>query len=459
MVLFQLNRFVSFLSTLIVLFALLTKLSLSLSIFEVVEKVVNNSPELRVIFEKKNQALADYKEATSSYLPTFSMLFSREYVKRDPITSAGSSSFVGVNKFQLLVDQKIFDMEQVSRILKFSQGIQTSEFENQKLLEEIVRLAISSYYDIIQAEYLVTIYTEYLRQVKEVERITLDMRQQGSANLGDVNFVQSRLASANSNLLLYQANLDRSQLKLAYLLNLIDKDQQVEVAGVVPTLDSKDFYELGDKIISLIPLTAESLLSQIANNNLDLLVSRSALCEAAYDLEVQKARYLPTVDLASELKSEENRDLSGYDRSMSLSVKTKYTLYDGGSRNANNKKFASILKEAQYQYDILARDLSEQAYTALNQLKSSEQQRISILKEIEASEELDRVYNIQFQFASRTLTDRLDNLERLSNARAKLVQMDYSILNTRIEILSMMGFLIDFFGFQNYIEVSRLKLC
>jgi adhesin transport system outer membrane protein len=431
----------------------------SLSIFEVVERVVNNSPELRVIFEKKDQAISDYKDARSSYLPKIYFLFNREYSKVDPIISSTQTSWNSINKFQLLVEQKLFDMEQTSKILKYSQVIQSSEFENQKLLESIIQLSVQSYYDVIQAEYLVSIYKEYLRQVREVEKITLNMRQQGDANLGDVNLVQSRLASANSNFLLYQANLDKSKLKLSYLLNLIDKNQLADYKNIFPDLTNKDFYDLGDRIVSVIPVSPEELIDQVLNNNLDILIIRSGLCVAGYDLETQRARYLPQVSAQVELKSEEDRAQNTYSRVGKFNIEARYTIYDGGSRSAANKKFESSVKQAQYNYDILIRDVSDQSYSTLNQLKSYEQQRVSILKEIEAAEEVDRVYNIQFQFANRTLTDRLDNLERLTNARSKLVQMDYSILSTRLQILSLMGMFVEFFGFQNYLEASRLKLC
>ena len=459
MVLLQLGKRISMLKNFLIIMLLSANFIGALSIFEVVERVVNNSPELRVIFERKNQALSDHRDAKSGYLPRLNAIFTREYNKADPITSSSQSSWDSVNRFQILVDQRIFDMEQVAKILKFSQNIQSSEFDNQKLLESLIELAITSYYDVIQSEYLVSIYKEYLRQVREVERITLTMRQQGDANLGDVNFVQSRLASATTNLLLYQANLDKAKLRLAYLLNVIDRNQVGDHSSLLPDLTNKDFYDLGDRIVSVIPVTADRLLDEVLNNNIDILVARSNLCGASYDLELQQARYFPSVGVTAEMKSEENRSGTGYDRNLKVSLEAKYSIYDGGSRAAAVKKFASVVKENQYQYDILVRDLSDTAYTTLNQLRSYEQQRISILKEIEASEELDRVYNIQFQFASRTLTDRLDNLERLSNSRARLVQMDYSILNTRVQVLSLMGNLIEFFGFQNYLDTSRLKLC
>ena len=133
MVLLLLKRTISFL---VLLFVFASNIN-SLSIFEVVERVVNNSPELRVIFEKKNQSIQDYVDARSAYLPKIYVLFNREYSKSDPITSSAQSAWTSVNKFQLMAEQKLFDMEQASKLLKYSQLIQSSEFENQKLLESI----------------------------------------------------------------------------------------------------------------------------------------------------------------------------------------------------------------------------------------------------------------------------------------------------------------------------------
>jgi outer membrane protein TolC len=99
------------------------------------------------------------------------------------------------------------------------------------------------------------------------------------------------------------------------------------------------------------------------------------------------------------------------------------------------------------------------AYANFNQLRSLEQQRISILKEIEAAEEVDKVYTLQFKFAARNLTDRLDNLDRINAARMKLVSVDYAVLVSRIDILMQNGRLVEFFGFDNYLDFTNLKLC
>lgn len=163
--------------------------------------------------------------------------------------------------------------------------------------------------------------------------------------------------------------------------------------------------------------------------------------------------------MITELRSEEERTNSSFDRYGKVSIEARYSIYEGGSRASGVRKYSSIIKEQEYQYDILVRDTSDKAFSALNILRSYEQQRISVLKEIETVEEVDRMYNMQFQFANRNLTDRLDNLERLTNARIKLVNVDYSILFSRLQILMLMGDFVEFFGFQNYLEVSNLKLC
>ncbi len=437
----------------------LSKSAYSLTVYEVIEKIVNNSPELRVIFEKKNQAVELYKDQRSAYLPQIYTIFNREYNKADPISSSDSSSWEAFNKLQVILEQRLFDIEQMTRILSAAQAVQTQEFENQKLLETLIQLAIISYYDVIQSEYLVSISKEYLRQVREIETLTMSMRTQGDATLGDVNLVQSRLASANSSLILSQANLDKVRLRLAYLLNLIDKNQIGQSAAILPELTNKDFYDLGDKIINMIPLTSESLVNEVLTNNIDVLIIRSNLCSSGYDLELQKSRYLPVLNFSGELRAEETRTGGAFTRYGKLTFEARYSIYDGGSREAGVRRFASALKELEYQYDILIRDTSDRAFSTFNILRSYEQQRLSVLKEIEATEEVDRVYNIQFQFASRSLIDRLDNLERLSNSRSKLVQLDYSILGSRLQILLLMGSFVEFFGFQNYLETNSLKLC
>ena len=284
---------------------LVSNISYALTVYEVIEKVVNNSPELRVIFEKKNQSVEEYADQKAGYLPKVYMIVNREYNKNDPLISSQESAWMAINKFQMILEQRIFDMEQTSKIVKSTQLLQSQEFQNQKLLETLIQLAITAYYDVIQGEYVVSINKEYLKQVKSVEDLTVKMRKQGDATLGDVSLVQSRLAQANSNLIIAQSTLDKAKMRLSYLLNLIDKNQISSGANLLPDLTNKDFYDLSDKIVNLIPLTPDSLLTRVLNGNVDILTYRSNLCIAGYDVEIQRSRYLPVVNFSTELNSEE----------------------------------------------------------------------------------------------------------------------------------------------------------
>lgn len=429
------------------------------TVYEVIEKIVNNSPELRIIFEKKNQSIEDYKNEKAAYMPQIYAILNRQYTKNDPVVSSQESAWLSGNKFQLILEQRLFDMEQISRIVKGGQALQSQEFENQKLLETLIQLAIIAYYDVIQGEYVVSISKESIKQIKDIEALTIQMRRQGDATLGDVNLVQARLASANSAYVMAQSSLDKNKVRLSYLLNLVDKNQLVNSTNILPDLSNKDFYDLGDKIVNLIPLTPDVLLNRVLSGNIDILTFRSNLCVAGYDMEIQKTRYLPSVNFTTELNSEEDLNSGTFSRYLKATIEAKYTIYDGGSRASGVRKYTSALKELEYQYDVLVRDTSDQAYSALNLLTSYEQQRVSILKEIETTEEVDRVYSLQFKFATRSLLERLDNLDRLTTSRNQLVNVDYNILVTRINLLILMGSFVEFFGFQNYLEVSNLRLC
>jgi hypothetical protein len=41
----------------------------------------------------------------------------------------------------------------------------------------------------------------------------------------------------------------------------------------------------------------------------------------------------------------------------------------------------------------------------------------------------------------------------------KLVSVDYAVLVSRIDILMQNGRLVEFFGFDNYLDFTNLKLC
>jgi outer membrane protein TolC len=429
-------------------------------ILEAVEKIVNDSPELRIILEKREQGVAVYRETVAAYLPHLSVGLTREYYKDSPVLNPKDSTWSSVNKFELLLEQKIFDMESLSSIYARGQSVQSIEFKNQKLLESLLQLAVTAYYDVVQAEYLIAIAREHLRGIRDIEKLLIKMRNKGDATLADLNMVQARLANANSDFIGAAANLDKARVNLAYLLNLLTDNKGFTVTkDVLPELTNKDFYDLADKMLVFLPLSVEELQEQSMKNNADILYYRSELCSLGYSLEGQRGRMLPTVVMTGTLKNDENPDSVSYTRNFKLDLEARYYITNGGNTIAGIKRSQSALRELQYQYDQAVRDMRSLAYANFNQLRSLEQQRISILKEIEAAEEVDKVYTLQFKFAARNLTDRLDNLDRINAARMKLVSVDYAVLVSRIDILMQNGRLVEFFGFDNYLDFTNLKLC
>lgn len=435
--------------------------SYALNVNEVVEKVVNDSPELKIILEKREQALASYKGSKASYLPSIYLDYIRKYEKADPFNDPSVSNWIGSNKFQIILEQKIFDMQSLAAIARSSYMVQSQEFENQKLLESLIQLAITSYFDVIQAEYISAVNREFLIEIADIEKLVYKMRNQGNATLGDVNLIQSRVAEANTNVLTAGANLDKVKARLAYLLNLVSQgsENSISPSQVLPELTNKDFYDLADKMVSFLPVTVNELQKGAIRNNVDILLIRSNLCAAGYRLEEQKSRYLPTITATITLKDEEQKASNSMDRTGKLEIETKYFLYDGGARSAGVKNAESSIRELEYNYDIKVRDTRDRAYSTFNLLRSLEQQRISVLKEIEASEEVDRVYRQQFKFGTRNLIDRLDNLQRLVQARSKLIAIDYGVLSARMDVLILQGQFVEFFGFQNYLNYNKLNLC
>lgn len=435
--------------------------SYALTVNEVIEKVVNDSPELKIILEKRQQSLSDYKGAKASYLPSIYVDYLRTYTKSDPLNDPSVSNWAGSNKFQVILEQKIFDMQALASIAKSSYALQSQEFQNQTLLESLIQLAVTSYFDVIQAEYVYAVNNEFLQQVSNIEKLTYKMRTQGNATLGDVNLIQARLAEANTDSITSGANLDKVKARLSYLLNLasVTLDKDVSPSSLLPELTNKDFYDLSDKMVSFLPLTSYELEKQAIRNNVDVLLIRSNLCAAGYKLEEQKSRYLPTVATTVTLTNEDSSTTHAIDRTGKVELEARYFLYDGGARGAAVANAESGIRELEYTYDQKIRDLRDKAYYTFNQLKSLEQQRSSVLKQIAASEEVDRVYNQQFKFGTRNLTDRLDNIQRLSQARIKLISIDYSMLIVRMDILSLQGQFVEFFGFQNYLDYNKLNLC
>ncbi len=449
----------SFIYTLVLLVFIGKTNSFAISFEEALDEIVLNNPEIRLIIESREQVLRDYNIAKTSYSPSLYVTLSRIYEKDQPLLDPSVSDWASTNKFEAFFEQRLFDANVLGQIKRYKQLMYTEEYQNQKILEQLILTAIISYYDIIQAEYTVSIMRDYLRQIKEVERVVIAMYKNGDATLGDVNFTQSRVANSSSSYIAAYANLDKTKVRLAYLLGLVDPENEVDPKQVLPDLSSTDFFQLADQMMSYIPLTLDELNDEILKNNPDMKIVRSNICAAAYEVDSNRGSYLPTVKFLAELNNEEQESGTGYTRFGKFTLEARYDILDGGYRKETVKKTQSIMRELENTYAVLARDTRDTAFSLYTEIKSLERRRVAILKEIEATEEVDKVYSLQFKFATRNLTDRLDNLERMVNAKISLVSLDYDTLVTRISILQASGNLVNFFGFDELIEYRDGGLC
>ncbi len=431
----------------------------ALTFKEALDVMVLKSPELRSILEKREQSYQSYLASKASYKPSVRGLFTREMVKDQPLLDPSYSPWEGTGKLEIYIDQVLFDMAALGQVKKYRQLVQSEEFQNQRLLEQLIVTGVMIYYNVVEGQYVVAINRDYLKKIKEVERVVIAMYKNGDATLGDVNFTQARVASASASYVDASSGLDQSKVKMAYFMGLIKDGDVIDPANVLPELVSTDFFELSDRMVGFIPLTLEDMQDAATKNNSQALVLRSNLCAAVYDLDSSRGKYLPSVTLEILLKDQEAENLSSYQREGKISIYADYYLYDGGKREATVNKYRSVIRELESNYDSIVRDLKTQSFTLFSQVKSLEKQRGAILKEVEATEEVDKVYSLQFKFAARNLTDRLDNLERMLSARSRLIELDYSILTTRLDVLTLTGKLVYFFGYDEFIDSSNLRLC
>lgn len=438
------------------------KYSEGLSLEDALSIMVDNSPELRILLESKTQANIDHSLAKSALLPSARLEIEHSLQKDQLGATADLSATNKHNKFSLYLRQNIFNLSLISKISRAAHLEQANAIEGQAMLTSLLQTSVIAYFDVIAASYRVKISKEYLLSLGRIEKLVLKMRKTGSATVSDVKQVSEKLSVARSNYSRYKAEFNSAGVKLAYLLHIISANSnpaELEVSEILPKLTTSDFFMLSDKLVSLIPTDFKVLQNTVLRNNLEVLVKRADICSTIYQLEELNASKLPTLGVEGEVSSESDKEAPSTNSSYAkITFSLAYDLFDPQLKHSISK-VKSTVREKEYRYDLEILNKRDTVYALYNQLNTKEYQRGTLLNQISSLEEIDRIYAQQIKFASRTLLERLENLNTLYGARLGLIENDYQVLASRMELIIMMGSLVEFFGYQNYITSSSMNLC
>lgn len=395
---------------------------------DAVSHVLQTNPEIKANAYNRLARDQEVKKAESGYYPSIDI-------------SAG----LGINELENPIHDTLYPRSTILSLRQnlFHFGVTTNEVRRQKsrVRSQAYLLQANSEYISLQTA---RVYLNLLRamELHELAKENLTNHQRiydqmklrsksGVERKADLDQVMGRLALAQSNIVVTQANIKDATT------------DYLAVIGLCPQELTKP-----DPVDLEFPQNMQDAV-QFAVENYPLIKSAKADLEAReFQFKTAKSDSYPTIDLTADYKWEHDVDQEGYSREFSAAAIARFNIFDGGYDRARIAETSHLIKEAEEIYKNTERQtiqsirLSWEAYTAA-------MDKVNHLEDyVEATGLTVDAFSKQWMVGRRTMFDVLDTQAEYINAKSDLVTAKYDKTYSEYRVLSGMGKLVHTLGLE-----------
>lgn len=402
-----------------------------LSLESTVLLALNKNPTIQAELEKVTQAQFAIQEARSNYYPqvTANVKGGHEYdnpasepagvFPTGKVTSQSNSA-----DMTLVVNQILYNGFATDDEVERRKDLKTSaNFESQVAVEKTINDAITAYVDVWHFQRNVTESEAFVAQLEKIGAKVNLMNEAGAESKAKKEYVDSRVANAQTELHSAKAALTDALSNLETITGSLPPFKAVRPVQLDPTVRSiENYYHLAEK------------------DNNHLLLNASDHSAVEHQIDEQKAAYLPTVSF--ELDGDHGYDVGGHIGNTwhgSAMMVMNYKLFDGFSRDAGMGRLQSQKAENEYRQVAIMRDLEKDIRKSYNEILATKDDLGSNMKEVLSSETLQGLYEKQFELGEGDIINMIEGFERLHAAKLKGYKLEASIVVDSYTLLEKAG--------------------
>lgn len=388
---------------------------------------LDGNPGIKADVEKVRQAHFSVEEARADYYPQVSLTAKGGHEYNNPTATAPGATATGKNVSQsnstyqsFLVSQILYNGFATDEEVYRQKDLEKSAgYTALVTIENTLQDAISFYIDVWRYQRDLQESEEFVASLEKIGKKIALMNEAGAESKAKKEYVDSRVAAAHTALNAVKASLTDALSNLQTL------------TGPLPPFSAQRPMQLDPTVR---PIEAYYQLGSTDNNRLLLNASDHAAVE--HQINEQDAAYLPTVNM--QLSGDHGYDIGGHIGNTwhsSAMVVMNYKLFDGYQRDATEGRLKSQKAENEYRQAQLERDLRKDIRKSYNQILATKQDLTSNMKEILSSENLQDLYQKQFELGEGDIINMIEGYERLHTAKinshkleANMVEQSYTLL-------------------------------
>jgi adhesin transport system outer membrane protein len=255
--------------------------------------------------------------------------------------------------------------------------------------------------------------------------------ESGIDRKADLDQVMGRLARAESDAVISEANVADAQTDYQF------------VVGVMP----EDLVK-PHSVDTVIPASMEEA-QQLALKNYPILKSAQADLQAREAQRVvAKSNYYPKVDVAIDQKWEDDVDFPGYSEELSAVAFVRFNIFKGFRDKARLAETSYLVKEAREIQNNTQRQIIESIRLSWVAYQSAQNRIIYLQEYVKSTGATAEAFSKQWNIGRRTMFDVLDIEAELINAKLDLVNSQYNKIYAQYRILGGIGQLVQTLGLE-----------
>lgn len=386
---------------------------------------LHSNPDLMISLEQEKQAGYAVDEARSAYYPQLSADAKTGREFNDPTATSGSDGGESTNSWQLrlIASQLLYDGKQThEEVARRKSLVKSARVQNNISAEKVLNDTISSYVNVWRFQRAAAEGREFVRVVQDVRDKVQLLSLQGAESKAKIEYADSRLAAAHSEVNSSLSGLSTALGDLEALTGRLPPFLAVRPSQFDPTVrDIERYYTMA------------------VGNNRSLLndADREAV---EHQEKSQEGSFMPNLSLQAE--GRRNSDVGGdvgETNFGSLMLVMNYKLFDGGARKAASQRLQSQVQEYKYRQDKINRDTHRGIQLAYNQLIAAKEDYANVQDEIISSEALQNLYQKQFAQGEGDVINLIEGQERLHAARLKSFKIEADLIIDGYGLLRQVG--------------------
>ncbi len=400
------------------------------SLADTVQYTIRTNPE--VLESAANRRAIDFelRQAKGLYYPQIDLraAIGSEYTKtraRDPSTTLLRS------ESRATLQQRLFDgFETESEKERQAARIDSAASRVRERSEFLGLSAVEFYLEVLRTSAIVEQAVANVQAHRRVLGQVQTRFRGGQTGIGDVHQAESRVADAESTLVLSQRNQRDGVIQFERVVGQAPEDL------VRPALDE-----------AALPGSSFEAVEIGIQNNPVVKLAEADVDVSKAEISATKVDFWPVANLEVSGSYNNNLDgIRGENRDASALLVLSYNLYRGGIDEAEKFEFVERHGESLERLADLKRGVAEEVRQSWNTMTKAREQVGILGREVAANVKVVSVYREEFQIGQRDLLDLLDSENELFNSRVRAITSDYVAQFGGYRVLASMGQLLNVLG-------------